>query len=201
MRRGMLPRSLSFRVAWQSDRRTGRTSVLGWNAIRGAVGIYQSRPESVRSRKGGACWRHADPVFVFEKPAMRSRRLQQYPRNVVATMAHRFAAAAAAASKVPQELRAAGANLDSEYARSLALDRDGSAKSGGIATVSPGAQMIFSPGASARFITRARSTRRIRPPPACGSSPPSCPAAGGVGFSVAKNKNKPLQPFGVPSVR
>jgi len=96
------------------------------------------------------------------------------------------AAAAAAAYKVLKNYVPLAPNLDSEYARSLALIADGSAKSGGIATgEAAAAQMI------ARRVGDGSSPAQFYAPastdPGVWQLTPSCPAAGGVGFQWQKH--------------
>jgi hypothetical protein len=163
--------------------------VLDWNAI--AVSTLVSQ---VQSPFAHARFMAIVQLAVFEAVNAITGDYQPYLGTVAASAgASADAAAAAAAYTVLKNYFPMAPNLDSAYAASLAVIRDGSAKSGGIATgQAAAAQMIalrLGDGSSPPQFDTPRSID-----PGVWQLTPSCPPAGGVGFQWQN-----MTPFGVPS--
>ena len=163
--------------------------VLDWNAIAVSTLVSQGQSPFAQSR-----FMAITQLAVFEAVNAITGHYEPYLGTVVAPVgASADAAAIAAAYRVLKNYFPLAPNLDSSYASSLMAIRDGSAKSGGIATgQAAAAQMV------ARRVGDGSSPAQFYLPastnPGVWQLTPSCPAAGGVNFQWQN-----MTPFGVPS--
>jgi hypothetical protein len=163
--------------------------VLDWNAIAVSTLIGQGQSPFTQAR-----FMSITQLAVFEAVNAITGDYEPYLGTVVAPAgASPDAAAIAAAYAVLKHFFPLAPDLDGAYATSLAAIRDGTAKSGGIATgQAAAAQMI------AARLNDGSSPPEFYPPtsidPGVWQLTPSCPPAGGIFFQWQN-----VTPFGVPS--